>query len=258
MRKLVMAAALTIGTAGLAALPSAAQADGGAWLVGIHADAVQVKVGDTIHFTGKVRPATAAAGHKVELQEKFRVDKPWTTKDTSKVDSSGHYLLTEIPTVNTVRKYRVVMPATPHHARGISNSISVKVYGWSKLIAHQSVNQDNMYPEASVNLNGTTYPKSLVASWTGQTSIEFNVDHKCIALRGTFGISDTSETGAQATVAAQSDGTSIYSNTFDVGETQFKKLALDSPLKLRFSAQSVDSNVDGYGAIGSPDVLCVK
>jgi hypothetical protein len=258
MRKLVIAAALTIGTAGLAALPSAAQADGGAWLVGIHANTTQAKLGDKLIFTGMVRPGSAAAGHQVKLQEKFAADKPWKVKDTGLVDRQGHYRLVDKPTVNTVRKYRVVMPATPHHAKGTSNSISVKVYGWSKLVDHQPVNQDSMYPESSVNLNGTTYPKSLVANWTGQTSIEFNVDHKCIALRGTFGISDTSETGAQATVAAQSDGTSIYSNTFDVGETQFKKLALDSPLKLRFSAQSVVSGVNGYGAIGSPDVLCVK
>jgi hypothetical protein len=258
MRKLVIAAALTIGTAGLAALPSAAQAGGGAWLVGIHADNVQVKVGDTIHFTGKVRPAGAAAGHKVELQEKFRADKPWKTKDTSKVNSSGHYVLTETPTVNTVRKYRVLMPATPHHAKGISPTIEVKVYGWSALFDHTYVNPNNMYPTSSVNLNGTTYDKSILATWTGQTSVEFNLNHKCLALRGTFGISDNSETGAQSTVNAEADGTQFYTHTFDLGETDFQKFQLDSPLKLKLSAESMVSGVDGYGAIGSPDVYCVQ
>jgi hypothetical protein len=258
MRKLIIAAAaLAVGTTGLAAVQGPAAA-GVPWQVTVKAKSTQIKLGDKLVFTGKVGPASASAGHKVVLQEKFKPTKPWNTQDTAKVDNKGHYRLTDVPKFNTERKYRVVMPATSKHAKGISSNVDVKVYGWTRLVDHPFVNPDGMAPVGSLKLNGTTYPNSIVASWTRPTSIEFNVDHKCTALRGTFGISDASETGAQATVTAESDGTQIYTNTLALGQTDFKKIALASPLKLRLTAQSVVSGVSGYGGVGTPEILCVQ
>jgi hypothetical protein len=37
-----------------------------------------------------------------------------------------------------------------------------------------------------------------------------------------------------------------------------QKLALDSPLKVKFTAQSIVPGADGFGGIGTPQVLCVK
>jgi hypothetical protein len=258
MRKIIIAAAaLAVGTTGLAAVQGPAAA-GVPWQVTVKAKSTQIKLGDKLVFTGKVGPAGASAGHKVLLQEKFKPTRPWNTQDTARVDNRGHYKLTDVPKFNTERKYRVVMPATSKHAKGISSSVDVKVYGWTKLYAHPYVNPDNMFPTANLNLNGTSYPKSIVANWTGLSSIEFNVDHKCTALRGTFGVSDDSETGAQSTLTAESDGTQIYTNTLSLGQTDFKKIALDSPLKLRFTAQSVVAGVQGYGGVGTPEILCVQ
>jgi hypothetical protein len=258
MRTIVIAAAaLAVGTTGLAAVQGPAAA-GVPWQVTVRASSTQVKVGDKLVLTGKVGPARASAGHKVLLQEKFKPTKPWKTQDTDKVNARGRYKLVDLPTVNTERKYRVVMPATSKHAKGISSIVDVKVYGWTKLYAHPYVNPDNMFPTANLNLNGTSYPKSIVANWTGLSSIEFNVDHKCTALRGTFGVSDASETGAQSTLTAESDGTQIYTNTLSLGQTDFTKIALASPLKLKFTAQSVVSGVQGFGGVGTPEILCVQ
>jgi hypothetical protein len=257
MRSFVITTALAVATAGLAAVAAPAQA-GVPWLVTIKADATQVTVGQTVSFTGKVTPSGKAAGLKVVLQEKAGAGKPWKVQHAVKVGALGRYHLSDKPTVNTSRQYRVVMPGTAQHARGVSSPVTVKVYGWSKLTAHPYVNPDSMYPVASVNLNGVAYPKSISAQSVNPASVEFNVDHKCISLKGTFGIDDRSETGAQSTVSALSDGTQVYTHTFAVGEKAAQKIALDSPLKLKLTADSVVSGVRGYGAIGTPKILCTR
>ena len=120
------------------------------------------------------------------------------------------------------------------------------------------MNQNNLDLRDPVNLDAVTYPKSLAAGWTGATSIEFNVNRLCIALKGTFGIDDNSETGAQSTVSALADGTQVYTHTFAVGEKSLQRIDLDSPLKLKFTALSEVVGVDGYGAIGTPQILCTR
>jgi hypothetical protein len=253
----IAAAALALGTTGLAAVQGPATA-GVPWQITVKTADTQVKLGHTFTVIGKVGPRHAAVGHKIVLQEKFKPTAPWKTQDTTRVDTRGHYTLKDKPTVNTERKYRVVMPAISGHAKGISSTLDVKVYGWTKLFSLPDVNPRQMFPTASLNLNGTSYPKSIVANTTGTTSIEYNVNHKCTALRGTFGVSDSSETGAQATITAESDGTQIYTNTLALGQTDFQRLALASPLKLRFTAQSMVPSVAGFGGIGTPEALCVQ
>jgi hypothetical protein len=255
MRKLVIATALALGTAGLASVAAPAQA-GVPWLVTVKADATQVTLGQTVSFSGKVTPGRQAAGLKVVLQE--HAAKGWKDQDTDRINARGRYHLSDKPTANTSRQYRVVMPATGAHAKGTSAKVGVAVYGWSKLTDHPWVNAAGMGPISSVNLNGVSYPTSLGTNWTSESSIEFNVNRLCIALKGTFGIDDTSETGAQATVSAISDGTQVYTHTFAVGEKSVQRIDLDSPLKLKFTALSVVAGVDGYGAIGTPQILCTR
>jgi hypothetical protein len=258
MRTLAIAAtALALGTTGLAAVQGPATA-GVPWQITVKTANTQVKLGDRFVVTGKVGPRSAAAGHKVVLQEKFKPTAPWKTQDATKVDTTGHYTLKDKPTVNTERKYRVVMPATSKHAKGISSTLDVKVYAWTKLYSLPDLHTRQMFPTASLNLNGTTYPKSIVATSVGPASIEYNVNHKCTALRGTFGVSDSSETGGQATITAESDGAQIYTNTLALGQTDFQKLALASPLRLKFTAQSIVPGVAGLGGIGTPEALCVQ
>jgi hypothetical protein len=255
MRKLVIATALAVGAAGLAAVAAPAQA-GVPWLVTVKADATQVTVGQTVSFSGKVTPGGRAAGLKVVLQEK--VGKRWKGQDTDRLSARGRYHLSDKPTVNTSRQYRVVMPATASHAKGISPKVKVDVYDWSKLYDHELVNEDGLQRRDPVDLNGVSYPKSIAAFWTGQTSVEFNVNHLCIALKGTFGIDDRSQTGAQSTVSALADGTQVYTHTFAVGEKAVQRIALDSPLKLKFTALSTVTGVNGFGAIGTPQILCTR
>jgi hypothetical protein len=255
MRTSVIAGAMVLG---LASLPLTAADAGSTWRVTIKASVTHVVAGKQVVFKGTVRPAAAAAGSKVVLQEKFKPGKPWVDQAKAKVSGTGTYKLVDKPTRSFVHSYRVVMPASGHYAKGVSETVKVTVYAWSNLDAHEWVNDAGM-DMGTVNMNGKTYADSLWQRWASGSSIEFNVNHVCVKLRGTFGLSDDSTTGGQGEVSVQSDGTPVYSKTFDVGQSETKTLTLDpAPLKVRLEAHntSTATGVEGIGAFGSPQVLC--
>lgn len=256
MRTFVIAGAIALG---LASLPLTAADAGSNWIVTAKASTVQVVAGKKVVVTGHVRPGSAAAGSKVTLQEKFKPGVPWKKNEQAKVGRDGTYRLVTRPHTAFTHAYRVVMPATRHHAKGISPTLKVKVFAWTTLDSHAAVNDIGM-GFGSVNIDGTPYPSSLTQDWdSGTTSVEFNVNHLCVKLRSTFGLSDDSTTGGQGEVSVQSDGSPLYSNTFDIGQHESKTLTLaPAPLKLRLEAHntSTTDGVVGHGAFGTPQVLC--
>jgi NPCBM/NEW2 domain len=254
MRKLVAASVLSLG---LVSLPAAAHASS-TWLVSIKSASTQVVAGHKVVFTGTVHPKAAAAGEKVVLQEKSKPGKPWVDQTRAKVGRDGTYRVSDRPTTNFVHSYRVVMPASAKHDKGTSPTLKVKVYGWSNLVDHQYVNPNYMW-YGPVDINGVEYKHSISADYD-PASIEYNLDHKCIRLRATFGIDDDSTTGGQAEVDLISDGANVYSHIFDLGQSETKAVTLDAPLKLKLAAHSTstgDGDV-GYGAFGTPQVLCIQ
>lgn len=254
MRKLLAASVLTLG---LVSLPSAAHA-GSTWLVSIKSASTQVVAGQKVVFTGTVHPKAAAAGGKVVLQEKSNPSKPWVDQTKATIGHDGTYRISDRPTTSFVHSYRVVMPAGSKHDKGTSPTLRVKVYGWDNLVDHQYVNADYMY-YGPVDINGTEYRHSISADYNDSSSIEYNLDHKCIKLRSTFGISDDSTTGGQAEVDLFSDGTNVYTHTFDLGQSQTQTVGLDAPLKIKLATHntSTESGVIGYGAFATPQVLCI-
>jgi hypothetical protein len=258
MRKLVAAGAMALG---IALLPVTAAHAGSTWIVGVKASATTINVGQKVVFTGKVRPAAAAAGDKVTLQEKFKPGAPWKKAATDKVNKHGKYELTDKASHNTLHSYRVVMPATNKHAKGVSKTVKVTVYDWTDLTDLTWVNPDGM-DFGTVNINGKSYVDSVVSYRERDTaSIEFNLNHQCDKLRSTFGISDESTSSGQAEVGVLSDGTSVYDQSFDVGQSETKTVALDAkPLKLKLLATdlSTDDGVWGFGAFGTPQAHCTR
>ena len=255
MRKLVIATALAVGTAGLAAVAAPAQA-GVPWLVTVKADATQVTLGQTVSFTGKVTPGGRAAGLKVVLQEKV----------AKALEGPGH------------RQDRRPGPLPPlgqadrqHHApvpRGHAGHGSARQGREPQGQGHglrleQALRPPVGQPEQH-EPEGPGQPGRRHVPEVARRGLDRRIVHRvqrrplCIALKGTFGIDDNSETGAQSTVSALSDGTQVYTHTFAVGEKSVQRIALDSPLKLKFTAHSVVAGVDGYGAIGTPQILCTR
>lgn len=233
------------------------------WHVTIKADKTTLTLGQKVHLTGKV--ATSAAGGLVRLYERGSADKPWHYQRNALVHQNGHYATYDKPTVNSPRQYRVLMPATKNHTKGVSVAVEVDVFRWTSLMNFPAVNSSYVASVPSVSINGVSYPSSLEAFMyhnpdTPTTqSIEFNLSHQCTRFRGTFGLSDDSETGSQATVTAMADGTSWFSQTFGLGGSSANaETFTTAPLKLRFETSSDVSGVDGLGAVGKPEVYCER
>jgi hypothetical protein len=259
MRKFVVVGAMALG---LAMLPVTAANAKATWLVTVKASHTTVNVGQKVTFTGKVRPGGKAAGLKVVLQERFKPGATWKDQSEDKVSSEGRYSLSDRPSKNTLHAYRVVMPAAGKHSKGVSKTIKVRVYDWVPLTSLPNVN-DNGMDFATVEINGKSYQNSVTPyRWVDDStaSIEFNLNHQCNALRGRFGISDASTTGGQAEVGVLSDGTSVYDQTFDLGHSERKTIAVDSPLKIKLTSTDTnpDPDTNGYGAFASPVAHCTK
>ncbi|HEX4470404.1 MAG TPA: hypothetical protein VH085_00440, partial [Nocardioides sp.] len=186
MRSFIIAGALALG---LAALPVTAAEAGSTWRVTAKAGTHQVVVGKKVLISGHVRPGSAAAGTKLAVQEKFRPGVKWkTTPTTTKVTKSGAYRVKVKPTKAFTHQYRIVMPATAHHAKGVSPTVKIAVYAWSPLSSHPQNNNNDM-GAVSVDINGKRYDNS-VRQFGSSGSVEYNVDHVCTQVRATFGLSD--------------------------------------------------------------------
>ena len=258
----VVAAATAVAATALAAPPAqAAQAARSHWHVSVHVARSTVTVGQKVRLTGKV--SRAAAGRLVKLFERPSSTAPWRYQRNALVRRDGSYATYDKPTTNRQREYRVVMPATKHHRTGVSPTVVVDVYKWTSLTTLAAVNIHDLNPQPSVSIDAVSYPSSLEAAiyhYTGaptSQSVEFNVNHGCTAFRGTFGLSDDSSTGSQATVTASADGTPWFGQSLGVGQTAPSTVTWETaPLKLRFDSVSTIDGADGLGAVGTPEVYC--
>jgi hypothetical protein len=226
--------------------------------VSVKASTTTLDVGQQVTFTGKVRPAGPAAGSKVTLQERFQPGARWRDIAKARINRHGRYSVSDTAHRNTTHSYRIVMPKTKKHGRGVSKTTKVAVYDWTPLSAIGGVNPSGM-SVGPVDINGTTYDDSVYSYWHGNTSsIEFNLDHNCDKLRSTFGINDNSSTSGQAEVGVLSDGTSVYDKSFDLGQSEKKTVALDRPLKLKLIATDTSTApaAFGLGAFGDIAAHC--
>jgi hypothetical protein len=260
MRTIIRTVAVAIALGGAAlTVPGPAQAAKPHWTVSIHANKATVTAGKKAWFHGKV--ARAAAGKLVTLQERLAGSTAWKDQRDALVRRDGTYTTYDAPTVNRRHFYRVVMPASKNHRRGVSDKVVVDVFKWTTLTSIPAVNQDYLYPVTSVSFDGVTFPSSIEAYLyydpPATQSIEFNLDHRCTRFRGTFGISDDSESGSQASVQASADGVPWYDHTFALGESQANSFTFTTPpLKVRFDTVSLVDGLDGLGAVGTPEVYC--
>jgi NPCBM/NEW2 domain-containing protein len=114
-----------------------------------------------------------------------------------------------------------------------------------------------------VSINAVVFPTSLEAYMyqngpTTQT-VEYNLDHKCTRFRGTFGLSDDSQSGGQASIQATADGRQWFTHTYSLGQSDHNRIDFTTPpLKVHFDMASLVSGVDGLGAIGTPEVFCTQ
>ena len=233
-----------------------------AWKVSLQTSTTTLTLGQKVRLDGHV--SKGSAGLLVVLQKRRAPGRPWVDQRQARVRADGTFTTYDVPTSSTLRSYRVVMPRTKHRARGVSPLVTVAVYQWRQLTSMAPVNPSYLLPVTSVSMNGIRYPASLKAFTfhpDGPTSqsVEFNLDRLCTAFRGTFGLSDDSVAGSQASVTASADGTSWFSQTFSIGGSTPNAFTFTTPpLKVSFVTSSLVTGLDGLGAVGTPEVFCTR
>ena len=216
----------------------------------------ELVLGQKVTITGKVSPV--AKGKKVLLQQKIG-DKGWKDQQTARVNKRGKYRVTDEPTTLNPRKYRVVKAASKRHRRGVSKPVAVGVYQWHDVYDLSVRRNVAMYKTKTLSIDTVEFPNSIYGYLYNSEDttgfMDFNLERQCITLRSTFGMSDDADTGSSAKIDVVGDGTSLYSNTFSLLQSQARTIDIHGVFRLAFQFESLAAP-SPRPAIASPRVLC--
>ena len=209
------------------------------------------------------------AGKTVHLQR--YISGTWTTVDTTLTDADGDYAERVTPAELDYQigslKFRAKVVGSGSYSSGASSTVTKTIYGWQSLAymdatygdsrryfdGNDDFSADGEYADDAwqikdpqVGVVGTRYTK-------------WNLQKKCIRMRGFAGIDDTdSVAGAVGRFIISLDGTSHDSaENYGYGEVEF----LDEPLYktqyLALKAYKINGLATTVG-VGEPEVLCSK
>ena len=215
---------------------------------------------------GSLSPATP--GKTVYVQR--YIGGTWTTIDTSTTDADGRYVERVSPTelgyqVGSMT-FRAKVIGSGSTSSGASSPVTKTIYGWQPLAYMTAIygNGRRFFDgegEFQVDDVYTDEGWHILDPLIGQISdryTKWNLEEKCIHLRGFAGIDNGSAVGAQGRLVISLDGTSHdYARTFDRNELAI----LDKPLYkthyMAFKGYRLNSNATVVG-VGRPAVLCSK
>lgn len=209
---------------------------------------------DVVKITGSVSPK--AAGEKVLLQQRLDGKSAWKPTGTAKVKATGKFVLKDDPSVAGTRHYRVLKPASGKVAKGVSKELELVVYGWEKLGYRESG------PAANVEVVGATistdYYGASITSVTPGTpaTIEYTLGKKCLKLRSTYALTDSTATGGTGSVALKVDGTVAFASQLVLSQV-IADQETDVSNAFRISYEFTSSAApDAKVAAAGPEVLC--
>lgn len=211
---------------------------------------------DVVKIRGKVSPK--AAGDKVVLQQRMEGKKTWSVSGTVKIKDNGKFLLKDKPSTAGTRYYRVLKPAAGTVKKGVSQELKLVVYAWEKLSYRTSG------PESNVSFTTATigtepFSASLVTEEAGlNSSIEYTLGKKCLKLRATYALTDSSATGGTGSVALAKDGKNVFSYGLVLGQiVENNEVDISDAFRITYSTTSTKAP-DSFVAVASPEVLCTK
>ena len=247
--------ALTAGSLALTAPTQAAPAR--AYKVTARANLeVAVAKEDTVKVRGRVTPR--AAGQKVILQQRVGDRRKWRVTGNAKVRRNGTYVLQDRPTTSGAREYRVLKPGSRGISKGYSKPVQVQVYRWEKLVNRVSGPDANIQT-AGVLIGAEYFGQSLVTATSGPpASIEYTLGRKCIELRATYALTDSSATGSAGSAVVAADGPVIASHELVVGRVVADEvLDITDVFRLEIFL-STSTSPASIAAMATPEVLCTR
>ncbi|MEO5662405.1 MAG: hypothetical protein ABIR39_03905 [Nocardioides sp.] len=211
---------------------------------------------DTVKISGKVSPN--AAGEKVVLQQRMDGKKTWSVSGTSKVKPNGKFVLKDDPSATGTRFYRVLKPAAGSVKKGVSKELELVVYGWEKLGYRSRGPATNVVVNNAV-IATDNYGVSIVSQTAGTpASIEYTLGKKCLALRSTYALTDSSESGSTGSVALKIDGGVGFQSALSLGQViADQETNIAGAYRISFDLAG-SAAPKGYVAVGTPEVLCTK
>ena len=247
---------LLVPVLGVAALPAGVQAADG-YTITSTVNTKQVVLGKRVTFTGAVAPK--AGGQLIHLQRRYSKKSSWSTVQTRRIAADGTFKLIDSPDRLKVRWYRVLKPKSGQRAGDATSATKVTVWRWHYLTdlddwpTYENVEYD------TVTIDGGSYKKSLLTSFGNDDAmVEFNLSRKCRTMVATYGLADTSATGAVGDVEVLGDGGTLYRHKFALGDHERSVVDTRGVLRVRFEFTQVnpDERLSTHGAVGSPRVLC--
>ena len=256
---LAATAALTLSPLALAAPTTAASAQakaGKSYSVTAKANTdTAIAKETTVKVKGRVAPK--AAGQKVVLQQRVGNKKRWVVTGKAKVKANGTYKLTDKPSTPGSREYRVLKPASKGFAKGISKPVEVEVYRWDKLGYRTFAGTG--FTGQGVTI-GTEYFGASLATTTPGTpaTAEFTLGRKCISMRATYALTDSSLSGSSGAVTVSADGAVLATHALSVGTiVADEELDLTDVFRLKLDA-TTSATPAATAAVAMPEVLCTR
>lgn len=211
---------------------------------------------DVVKIRGKVSPR--AVGDKVVLQQRLENKKTWSVSGKAKIRANGTYLLKDEPSTAGTRFYRVLKPAEGTIKKGVSKELELVVYGWEPLGYRLRGPATNLVVNTAV-INTESFPASIVTDKAGTpSSIEYTLGKKCLTLRSSYALTDSTATGGTGTVALKVDGAVAFASPLVLGQV-IEDHEVDITDAFRISYELVSSaSPASYVAAATPEVLCTK
>jgi hypothetical protein len=211
---------------------------------------------DKVVLSGFVVPKPPA-GSTVLVQAKYENKNIWRKVGTAVVKPNGKYRFIDRPQTSNDRVYRVVKKADSVALADKSRTRSVTVFAWVWLTQYVTSAGENTTTAASLPINGDTYTHVVYADrLTDAAFVEYTLGRNCTTFETTFGLSDRTETGGQATISMTADGVSAYARTFNLGESDAQSFDVSDVYRMRLDFAQVTTTPDTEPAAGGARVLC--
>lgn len=263
MRKLPV----LLSTAAIALLPVAVMspAQAASFSVSASISTSSAQSGDGPYIKGTISPRRSRV---INLQRYY--SGAWHTIETTTSNSDGTYGKRLTPddldyAIGSL-KFRAVVGSPDS---GKSSTVTKTIYGWQELaeLTSTSDNSSRYYDGGNGNGFGLVVNGKVAGddAWVskdpfggeGVGKTVWNLNEKCIKLRGFAGIDDVeSTTGAVGILKILIDGSGDYARTFDKFERATLNMSLNKTSKLTIASNRLNLDENTVVGVGEPEVLC--
>ena len=208
---------------------------------------------DIVAIRGKVTPR--AAGQKVVLQQRMENKQTWKKSGTATIKPTGKFVIKDDPSTAGTRFYRVLKPAGQGMSKGVSKEVQLVVFKWENLGQRVRNTTTNILAKTAV-IATDAYPTSLVNGIPGSPAlVEYTLGKKCLALKATYALDDSTATGGTGSVALKADGAAVFTSNLTLGQVIENEINITNAFRISYELTSTATPAS-YVAVGSPKVLC--